>query len=133
MSTPRFLYAAKLENVSVVGTGMIDGNGSAWWSESSTSSHPYLVINLLFCFLPFFLLVGFLPQSNLVLHSCFFFFSFLCMHHSYIIILQIYFYHCTNVDFFDITLINSPKLTLVPKPSDNVRIYNVPYIQRTMT
>jgi len=44
---------------------------------------------------------------------------------------QVYFYHCTNVDFLDFTLVNSPKLTLVPKPCDNVRIYNVSPLNRS--
>ena len=80
-STPRFIYADHLTNIGLMskGSGSIDGAGSAWWGESSTSSHPYLV----------------------------------------------YLYHCTTVTVNQITLQNSAKLTLLPKPCDDVLITNV--------
>jgi len=44
-SQPNFIYAENLNNIGLVskGSGSIDGAGSAWWGESSTASHPYLV------------------------------------------------------------------------------------------
>jgi len=39
-----FIHASKRDNIKITGSGVIDGKGSIWWPDSSTDSHPDLIL-----------------------------------------------------------------------------------------
>lgn len=102
-----FIYANGQENIAVTGQGELDGQGNVWWNRVSSRQKASIVkLNLM--------AKNNLPVSQRVfgpngaLQPAF-----------------LEFIHCRNVVLAGITIINSPRWTIHPVYSENVKIKNV--------